>query len=123
MADGFGFHDAGKPGQTGAGKSEEKMEEELRIRSYFRDQVRHVIEQSIREPDGFLSYFVDHEPKDEEILGLLAVSTMMAGDSDMTDSFPTSVEALAALSPNRQAEICREFRKELKNCLRQISAA
>lgn len=99
------------------------MEEDLRIRSYFKDQVRHVIEQSIREPEGFLSYFVDHEPKDEEILGLLAVSTMMGGDGDMTDSFPTSVEALAALSPNRQAEICREFRKELKNCLGKISAA
>lgn len=99
------------------------MEEDLRIRSYFKEQVRYVIERSIREPEGFLSYFVDHEPKDEEILGLLAVSTMMGGDGDMTDSFPTSVEALAALSNDRQAEICREFRKELKNCLRKISAA
>jgi hypothetical protein len=99
------------------------MEEDLRIRSYFKEQVRFVIERSIREPEGFLSYFVDHEPKDEEILGLLAVSTMMGGDGDMTDSFPTSVEALAALSPTRQAEICHEFRKELKNCLRSISAA
>jgi len=98
------------------------MDEDLRIRSYFRDQVRQVIEQSIHEPEGFLSYFVDHEPKDEEILGLLAVSTMMGGDGDMSDSFPTSVEALAALSPTRQAEICGEFRKQLKNCLRQISA-
>ncbi len=99
------------------------MEEERRIRSYFKEQVRLVIEQSIREPDGFISYFVDHEPKDEEILGLLAVTTMMGCDDDMTDSFPTSVEALAALSPTRQAEICREFRKELKNCLNHISAA
>ncbi|MHB8653828.1 MAG: hypothetical protein ACYDA9_08115 [Terriglobia bacterium] len=99
------------------------MEEERRIRSYFKEQVRLVIAQSTREPEGFLSYFVDHEPKDEEILGLLAVTTMMAGDDDMADSFPTTVEALAALSPTRQAEICREFRKELKNCLRQISAA
>jgi len=99
------------------------MEEERRIRSYFKEQVRLVIAQSTREPEGFLSYFVDHEPKDEEILGLLAVTTMMGSDDDMTDSFPTTVEALAALSPTRQAEICREFRKELKNCLRQISAA
>ena len=99
------------------------MQEEKRIRSYFKQQVRDVIEQSTHEPDGFLSYFVDHEPKDEEILGLLAVTTMMGGDDDIADSFPTSVEALAALSPTRQAEICREFRKELKNCLRQISAA
>jgi hypothetical protein len=99
------------------------MEGETRIRSYFKEQVRLVIEQSTHEPEGFLSYFIDHEPKDEEILGLLAVSTMMGGEDDMADSFPTSVEALAALSPSRQAEICREFRKELKNCLRQISAA
>jgi hypothetical protein len=98
------------------------MPEERRIRSYFKEQVRLVIEQSVREPEGFLSYFVDHEPKDEEILGLLAVTTMMGGDDDLTDNFPTTVEALAALSPVRQAEICREFRKELKNCLRQISA-
>ena len=99
------------------------MEEERRIRSYFKEQVRLVIEQSTHEPEGFLSYFVDHEPKDEEILGLLAVTTMMGDDDDIADSFPTTVEALAALSPTRQAEICREFRKELKNCLRQISAA
>jgi hypothetical protein len=99
------------------------MEEERRIRSYFKEQVRLVIAQSTHEPEGFLSYFVDHEPKDEEILGLLAVTTMMGGDDDMADSFPTTVEALAALSPTRQAEICGEFRKELKNCLRQISAA
>ncbi|HEV2232699.1 MAG TPA: hypothetical protein VGV68_04760 [Terriglobia bacterium] len=99
------------------------MEEEKRIRSYFKEQVRLVIAQSTREPEGFLSYFVDHEPKDEEILGLLAVTSLMGGDDDMSDSFPTTVEALAALSPTRQAEICREFRKELKNCLRQISAA
>jgi hypothetical protein len=99
------------------------MEEERKIRSYFKQQVRSVIERSTHEPEGFLSYFIDHEPKDEEILGLLAVTTMMGGDDDMADSFPTSVEALAALSPTRQAELCREFRKELKNCLRQISAA
>ncbi len=99
------------------------MEEETRIRSYFKEQVRLVIEQSVREPDGFLSYFVDHEPKDEEILGLLAVTTMMGCEDVQSDSFPTSLEALAALSPSRQAEICREFRKELKNRLRQISAA
>jgi hypothetical protein len=99
------------------------MEEEKRIRSYFKQQVRSVIERSTHEPEGFLSYFVDHDPKDEEILGLLAVTTMMCSDDDMTDSYPTSVEALASLSPHRRSEICREFRKELKNCLRQISAA
>jgi hypothetical protein len=99
------------------------MEEEIMIRSYFKRQVREVIARSTSDPEGFLSYFVEHEPKDEEILGLLAISTLANGDTQVSEVFPTSVEALAALSPNRQAELCREFRKELKNCLRQISAA
>lgn len=99
------------------------MEEERKINSYFKQQVSVVIERSTHEPEGFLSYFVDHDPKDEEILGLLAVTTMMAGEDDMVDCFPSSVEALAALSPTRRAEICREFRKQLKSCLRQISTA
>ena len=99
------------------------MDEERKIRSYLKDQVRLVIGQSVREPEGFLPYFIEHEPKDEEILCLLAVTTMVHTDNDMSAGFPTTVEALAALSPSRQAEICCEFRKELKNCLRQISAA
>ncbi len=99
------------------------MDKERRIRSYLKEQVRLVIGQSIREPEGFLPYFVEHEPKDEEILCLLAVTTMVHTDTDMSASVPTTVEALAALSPFRQAEICSDFRKELKNCLRQISAA
>ena len=99
------------------------MDEERRIWSYFKEQVRLVIGQSIREPEGFLPYFVEHEPKDEEILCLLAVATMMDTDNDASASFPTTVEALAALSTFRRAEICCDFRKELKNCLGQISAA
>jgi len=99
------------------------MEAERQIRSYFKQQLRVVIERSTRDPEGFLSYFVDHEPKDEEILGLLAVSTTVSPHAPIADIFPTSFEALAALSPDRQSELCREFRKELQSCLRQISAA
>ncbi len=97
--------------------------EERKIKAYFKQQVRAVIERSATEPEGFLSYFASHEPRDEEILGLLAVSTMISGEFHMGDSFPTPVEALAALSGSGRAEICREFRRELKSFLRQMTAA
>ena len=99
------------------------MEPETQIRAYFKQQVRSVIERSARDPEGCLSYFADHEPKDEEILGLLAVATTVTPDSPIADAFSTTFDALAALSPARQSEICREFRKQLKNCLQQISVA
>jgi len=99
------------------------MEAESQIRSYFKQQVRAVIERSTRDPEGCLSYFLDHEPKDEEILGLLAVATTVTPDAPIAAVFPTSFDALAALSPSRQSEICLEFRKQLKNCLQQISIA
>ncbi len=99
------------------------MEVERQIRSYFKQQVRSLIDRSTRDPEGCLSYFADHEPKDEEILGLLAVNTPVTSHAPIADIFPTTFEALAALSPARQSEICREFRKELKHCLRQINVA
>src|SRR3981081_4093702 len=102
---------------------EASMEEERKINSYFKQQVRVVIERSTHEPEGFLSYFVDHDPKDEEILGLLAVTTMMAGEDDMADSFPTSAEALASPSPTRRREMCRECRQQLKSCRLHVSPA
>lgn len=97
--------------------------EEKKIKSYFKQQVRVILERSSTEPDGFRAYFADREPKDEEILGLLAVSTMMSGEFQMGDSFPTPVEALAALSDSSRSEICRAFRKELKSCLRELTTA
>jgi hypothetical protein len=97
--------------------------DENRIKAYFLQQFRVLLERSAQEPDGFRAYFAEHEPKDEEVLGLLAVSTMMSGEFQMGDSFPTPLEALAALSPSSRAELCREFRRELKNCLRQLAAA
>ena len=98
------------------------MDERL-IRDYFEQQARLVIERSAREPEGFLSYFTDHEPKDEEILGLLSVSTMMGREFHDRSLFPTPVEALAALSGQTRAEICQYFREELAVFLRALHSA
>ncbi len=95
------------------------MEERL-IRDFFEHQARLVIERSAAEPEGFLSYFAEHEPKDEEILGLLSVSTLMSEEFHSLASFPTPSEALAALSGQTRAEICQYFRDELAAFLRAI---
>jgi hypothetical protein len=97
--------------------------EEKRICSYFQQQLRLILERSAAEPDGFRSYFASHEPKDEEILGLLAVSSLINGDFQAADGFPTPLEALAALSPESRQVLCKEFRKELKASLTQPTAA
>jgi hypothetical protein len=97
--------------------------EERKIKAFFKRQLQVILERSAQEPDGFRSYFTAHEPKDEEILGLLAVSSMVSGEFQSGDSFPTALEALAALSPRSRAEICGAFRRELKHCLRQLTAA
>jgi hypothetical protein len=97
--------------------------EEKKVKTYFKQQVRTVLERGAHEPDGFRAYFENREPKDEEILGLLAVSTVMGGEFAREDGFPTPLEALAALSRASRAEICREFRKELKHCLQQLTPA
>ncbi len=96
---------------------------EREIKAYFEQQVRLVIQRSATEPEGFLSYFSSHEPKDEEILGLLAVSTMMTGEFHRGDSYPSPVEALAALSGPDRKEICDYFRNQLRNCLGHIGSA
>lgn len=96
---------------------------EREIKAYFEQQVRLVIERSATEPEGFLSYFSSHEPKDEEILGLLSVSTMLTGEFHRGDSFPTPVEALAALSGADRKEICDYFRNQLRTCLGRIGSA
>jgi hypothetical protein len=105
------------------GRGSEVAMEERMIMDYFQHQVRLVIERSVAEPEGFLSYFTDHEPKDEEILGLLAVSTMMSGEFHRGDGYPTPVEALAALSIDSRSEICDFFRNELRNFFRSAHEA
>lgn len=97
--------------------------EQRKIKTYFKQQVHSLIERSTVEPDGFRAYFENREPKEEEILGLLAVSTVLNGEFVTGEVFPTPLEALAALSNSSRAEICREFRKELKNCLQQLTPA
>jgi hypothetical protein len=97
--------------------------QEKKIKSYFKRQVRMILERSAAEPEGFRAYFAGRDPRDEEILGILAVNTMMSGEFRLGDSFPTPLEALAALSRSSRAEICQQFRRELKTCLSEISAA
>lgn len=97
--------------------------EERKICSYFQQQLHAILERSAAEPDGFRSYFSTHQPKDEEILGLLAVSSMINGDFQAGEGFPTPLEALAALSPQSRQVLCEEFRKELRASLNQLTAA
>ena len=97
--------------------------DEKKIRNFFKHQLRVILEQGATDPEGFRSYFAEHEPKDEEVLGLLAVSSMMSGEFQVGDSFPTPLEALAALSPRSRRVLCDEFRKELKHCLSELAAA
>jgi len=97
--------------------------EEKQIKSYFKRQVHSILERSTTVPNGFRAYFENRDPKDEEILGLLVVSTVMSGEFQMRQSFPSPLEALAALSSSSRSEICKEFRKELKTCLQHLGSA
>jgi hypothetical protein len=96
--------------------------QEKRIKSFFKEQVKVILQRSAEEPEGFRAYFAGRAPRDEEILGILAVNTMMSGEFHMGDSFPTPLEALAALSGSGRIEICKQFRRELKHCLSEICA-
>ena len=87
---------------------------EQRLKSYFRRQVRTILEQSTAEPDGFRDYFATREPSDEEILGLLTVSTVSDRRPPLGNEFPTALEALAALSESTRSALCQEFRRLLK---------
>ena len=93
------------------------------IRSFFKRQLRVILENSAADPEGLRSYFSAHEPKDEEILGLLAVSSMVSGEVQVGDSFPSPLEALEALTSRSRRILCDEFRKELKHWLEGFAAA
>lgn len=82
-------------------------------------QARRLVERSSRDSEGFAAYFSDREPRDEEILGLIAVTVMLSGKYHLADRYPTPAEALAALSADERGEICREFRLHLQACQRQ----
>ena len=96
---------------------------ERKIVAFFKEQVRALLERSALEPEGFRAYFADREPEDDEILGLIAVSTTMTGELHWGDSFPTPLGALTRLSRAGRAEICRAFRRQLRNCLANLAAA
>jgi hypothetical protein len=99
--------------------------DEAPLKYYFLEQVGALVARSTQEPEGFSSYFSDREPRDEEILALIAVSTMLSGKHRISESFPAPAEALAALSPEARAEICHAFRKALRTARQEplISAA
>lgn len=90
-----------------------------RIKDYFIRQARMLVENSSRDTQGFAAYFSDREPRDEEILGLIAVTVLLSGKYHLADHYPTPAEALAALSSADRREICREFRLQLKATQRQ----
>jgi len=96
---------------------------EKEIKAYFKDQVRAIIERSESSPEGFRFYFTGHEPKDEEILGLLAVSAVMSGTIGHNGEAVSPLQALRRLSPSGRSDICREFRKALKSRLRELVPA
>ena len=97
--------------------------QERKIKAYFKQQVHAIIVEKASDPDGPLDYFAEREPKDEEILGLLAISMKMSRQSPFGEWFPSPLEALAALSDPGRSELCRAFRKELKTCQRPTAAA
>lgn len=90
-----------------------------KLREYFLEQVKSIVEQSREEPEGFASYFSDHEPKDEEILSLIAITTLLSGRFHLKERYPSPAEALAALTPDARAQICREFREQFRTFNRQ----
>ena len=98
------------------------MEQE-RIKIFFDQQVHVVMERGAGDPEGFLPYFATHEPRDEEIMALLAISTLLGGEFRSDARFPTTFEALAALPPDLRAEICNSFRELLRLRLRAAPAA
>jgi hypothetical protein len=92
-----------------------------RIRDYFIEQVRSLVDRSVAEREGFADYFSGREPTDEEILGLIAVTIMLSGKYHLADRFPASAEALASLPPKAREDICNEFRRLLRDSHRQLS--
>lgn len=96
--------------------------EEERLKTFFSEQVRLIFESSSRDPEGFLAYFARREPRDEEILCLLAVSSMVRSPADLGD-YPAPAEALAALSGASRSEICSAFRTQLQDGFRRAVLA
>lgn len=91
-----------------------------RVKDYFIRHARILVEDSAKDREGFAAYFSGREPRDEEILGLIAVTALLSGKYHLADRYPTPAEALAALSPEGRSEVCREFRRQLQASQRQF---
>jgi len=88
------------------------MEQE-RLRWYFERQLRILLFGQDPEGANVLDYFDTHEPSDQEILGLLAVTTVSDSWSPLGAEYPSQLEALAALPEPDRAALCHEFRRLL----------
>jgi len=88
------------------------MEQE-RLKWYFERQLRTLLFDQGTERDSILDYFNTHEPTDQEILGLLAVTTVSDTWSPVGAEYPSQLEALAALPEPERAALCYEFRRLL----------
>ncbi len=87
--------------------------EEKRLVWYFERQLRMLLFDQGPERDNLLDYFNSHEPSDQEILGLLAVTTVSDSWSPVGAEYPSQLEALAALPEPDRAALCHEFRRLL----------
>lgn len=88
------------------------MEQE-RLRWYFERQLRILLFGDDAEGTNVLDYFDTHEPSDQEILGLLAVTSVSDSWSPLGAEYPSQLEALAALPDLDRAALCQEFRRLL----------
>lgn len=82
--------------------------EEKRIQSYLMQQVRLMVEAGSQTLDTLRAYFGGPEPRDKEILGLLAL-TIMRPEFPLRHRFATPLEAVSRLSFEARAELCQEF--------------
>lgn len=88
------------------------MEEE-RIQSYLRQQIRLMLQAGSRRPGTLSACFTGTEPRDNEILGLLALSTMRP-EFPLRHRFATPLEVVARLPGEVRAKLCQEFRKRAR---------
>lgn len=89
------------------------MEQE-RLKWYFERQLRTLLfGQGPEADESILDYFNTHAPSDQEILGLLAVTTISDTWSPVGAEYPSQLEALAALPEPERAALCYEFRRLL----------
>ncbi|MGH9432866.1 MAG: hypothetical protein ACRD3T_15115 [Terriglobia bacterium] len=95
---------------------------ESQVKACFLQTIRHLFLANPTDPEGFLAYFTERAPRDEEILGLLSIATNLAA-SPLIAFFPTSFEALASLPEADRSDLCQAFRNALAASNRKSAAA